>query len=325
MRTVSENTAAHSDAIGCTGADRVPWCANAGLIMLQAAKLTLALIYTLTALAVVGCTGQPQQGPLSITYVANCGFIIECGENKILVDALLGADDSPWYYLPSDSVEALMVAAESPFDGVDVIAVTHAHADHFDPDNVARHMKQDTGAILVCPPQAEEKMLSNPLYPEIRDRIHAVQAPADSVVVMDIAGIRLSVFPGHHSPYYESDSLTGETVDRHRNVQHLEFLFTADGCTVFHTGDALLNDFERYQKLGLGRDSIDLALVHEWRNAGEQLSFEQKLVHDVIRPERIILMHLTPGREPSGHPEQQVGIAREVIIPRQLMQTWSFD
>ena len=55
------------------------------------------------------------------------------------------------------------------------------------------------------------------------------------------------------------------------------------------------------------------------------MSFEQKLVHDVIRPERIILMHLIPGREPPGHPERQTGIAREIILPRQLMQTWSFD
>jgi L-ascorbate metabolism protein UlaG (beta-lactamase superfamily) len=287
-------------------------------------KLVSTLVLAAAAFAIVGCSQQLHRLSMKITYVDNCGFLVECGESKILIDALLAAGESPWYYLPSDSIVSLMSAAEPPFDNVDVIAVTHAHFDHFDPDVTCRHMKQDTGTILVCPPQAEEQMQSNQFYPEIRDRIHAVAAPADSVVTMDIAGIRVSALAGHHSPYYETDSLTGETVDRHRNTQHLEFLFTAGGRTIIHTGDAPLNDFERYKKLGLGRDSIDLAFIHMWRG-GEQMSFEQKLVHDVIRPERIILMHLIPGREPSGHPEQQDGIAREVIVPRQLMQTWSFD
>lgn len=167
-------------------------------------------------------------------------------------------------------------------------------------------------------------MRSNPLHAEIRDRIRVVDVPLDSVVTVDIAGIRVSAFAGQHSPYYETDSVTGETVNRHRDVQHLEYLFSFGGRTVYHGGDVLLNDFERYTKLGLGQDSIDLAFVHAW-HGGERLSFEQKLVHDVIRPERIFLIHLIPGREPPGDPEQQAGIAKEIILPRTSLQTWTFE
>ena len=291
---------------------------------LQTRAVIAATVFALTIFSVAGCVGATQHEPIKVTYVANCGFIVECGNHKILIDALLAAGESPWYYLPSDSMATLMTRAEPPFDNVDLIAVTHAHFDHFDPDVACRHLKQDTGAILVCPSQAEEQMRASPFYEEIKERIHAVATPPDSVVDMEISGIRLSVSSGHHSPYYEPDSLTGGTVDRHRNVEHLEFLISAGGRTFFHTGDAQLNDFERYKKLGLGRDSIDLGLIHVWRG-GERLSFEQKLVHDVIRPKVIILTHLAPGREPEGNPEQQAGIAREIILPRRLMQTWLFE
>jgi len=298
------------------------WATGLNPVAHFAGRISAVTAFVVSAL--MACAGQPHRPGMTVTYVASAGFIVECGGTKFLVDALLKADTSQWYYAPSDSVEELMRTARPPFDNVDLIAITHAHVDHFDPDVVSLHMRQDTGAVLICPPQVEDKMQASPYYGEIRGRIRAVAAPPDSVVTMDIGGIQVSAFSGHHSPYYELSSATGESVDRHRNVQHLEFLFRAGGRTVFDCGDAVLNDFERYSRLGLSRDSVDLALIHMWRG-GERLSFEQKLVHDVIRPQCVILMHLVPGLKPPGDPEKQEGIAREIIVPKQLMQTWSFD
>jgi len=284
----------------------------------------LYLLLLGSALTVSGCARHEERPPLTVTYVANCGFVVECEDEKLLIDALFGGGESPWYFSPPDSAVQLMSAARPPFDDVDLIAVTHAHRDHFNADIVVSYLTQNREAVLVCPPQVAQQMQTCGQYAALEERIHVVAAPPDSTVAMTLGGIEMRTLPGRHSPYYEEDEATGETVDRHRDVQHLEYLFTVNGRTLFHCGDAELNDFERYSNFGLGNESLDLALV-PWWDASEQLSFSQRLVRDVIRPDRIIMMHLMRDREPAGHPERQQTVARQVILPDHTMQTWTFD
>ena len=289
-----------------------------------AMRLLLFVLLVGSALTVSGCAHHEERLPLTVTYIANCGFVVECGDEKILIDALFGGWESPWYFSPPDSAVQLMTAARPPFDDVDLIAVTHTHRDHFDAHIVVSYMKENREAIIVCPPQVVQQMQTCEQYTALEERIHLVAAPPDSTVIMALGGIEMRILPGRHSPYYEEDEATGETVDRHGDVQHLEYLFTINGRKLFHCGDAELNDFERYRNFGLGNESIDLAFV-PWWNASEQLSFTQRLVRDVIRPDRIILMHLIPDREPAGHPERQQTVAGQVILPAHTMQTWTFE
>jgi L-ascorbate metabolism protein UlaG (beta-lactamase superfamily) len=277
-----------------------------------------------SALTVFGCAGHEERPPLTVTYVANAGFMVECGDEKILIDALFGGWESPWYFSPPDSIVQLMSAAQAPFDEVDLIAVTHAHRDHFSAEIVMSYLQHNRQAELVCPPQVVQQLQADRQYAELEKRILVIAAPPDTAVATTVGGIQLRILPGRHSPYYEEDEATGETVDRHRDVQHLEYLFTINGRPLFHCGDAELNDFERYRKFGLGNEPIDLAFV-PWWDASDQLSFHQRLVRDVFRPDRIILMHLMPDREPTGHPEQQEGVARQVVLPTHTMQTWTFE
>ncbi|MCX6830200.1 MAG: MBL fold metallo-hydrolase [candidate division Zixibacteria bacterium] len=268
------------------------------------------------------CAGYHENSPLAVTYVANEGFLIECENKKILIDALFGGKAQP-YFIPSDSIVELMKAAQSPFDNIDLIAVTHAHMDHFNPQIVAAHMKHNPRAILVCPPQVGEKLESAADYSAIKDRIRAVWSPSDSAISTEIAGMKLRIFPGRHGAYYELDSLTGQSVDIHRNVQHLEYLFSIGNRASYHCGDAPMNDMKRYQSYTLERDSIDVACV-QWWDAKEALSFRQKLIKDILRPDRVILMHLAPARPPRGNPERQTVVAKEVIVPRRSMEKWIF-
>jgi L-ascorbate metabolism protein UlaG (beta-lactamase superfamily) len=278
----------------------------------------------LSALVISSLAGaqQPDKQPLTVTYVGNEGFLIECGGKKILVDALFGGWEADWCQVPPDSVVELMKAARPPFDNVDLIAVTHAHVDHFDADIVAAHMKNNPRGILVCSEQARQKLDSAGHITDIGDRIRVVPPSGDSSIAMQIAGIGLTAFPIPHGAYWETDEKTGEKVNRHRNVQHLGFLFTVGGRTLFHGGDSPLNDFELYRLSGLDRARIDVAFV-EWWCAWNAGGVQQKVVREVIRPDRIIVMHLAPGKELPLQRQEQKPLAREIIVPRQPLEKWT--
>ena len=95
---------------------------------------------------------QQEKPPLTVTYVANEGFMIESEGKKILIDAVFGGFEPTWCQVPPDSVVELMTAARPPFDSINLITVTHAHLDHFNADIVAVHMKHNRRGILVCTP-----------------------------------------------------------------------------------------------------------------------------------------------------------------------------
>ncbi len=283
--------------------------------------LVYALLFELI-LAPLTLSDQQNKPPLTVTYVANEGFLVECEGKKILIDALSGGFQATWCQVPPDSVVELMTAAQPPFDSVDLIAVTHAHVDHFNADIVAGHMKHNPLGVLVCTPHTAQKLESSEHYSEIKSRIRIVPAPGDSAVAMELPAIDLLVLPTGHGPYWEKDEITGEVIDRHRNVQHLEFLFAIGGWRLFHCGDASLDDFDGYRSYDLERENIDVAFLHWW-GAWDDTSSSQKLVREVLRPERIFLMHLMPRQALPSQPEQQKPVARQIIIPHQPMQKWT--
>jgi L-ascorbate metabolism protein UlaG (beta-lactamase superfamily) len=281
--------------------------------------LTIALVLLLT---IPAASGEQTRTPLTVTYVANEGFIIACQDKKVVIDALFGGWESNDYRMPSDSTIALMKAAQPPFDSVDVLAVTHVHDDHFSPTIVASHMRHDLGCTLVCTPQVVEKLAGIEGYSEFSSRIRPVCGPVDSAITISISGLEITVIVGQHGAYYETDEKTGKSVNLHAGVQHLEYLISMCGRTVYHSGDAPLNDTERYRRLGFGQSTIDLALVQRF-SPREVMSFGEKLIWDVIRPEKVILMHMRPGQDYAEPENKKVCADRGIIVPRVSLETWT--
>ncbi len=282
------------------------------------------LILLTAAFFLAGCSGPSHRSPLTVTYVANDGFLVESGGKKILIDALFGGFEGDWCFLPSDSVIELMRQALPPFDNVDIIAVTHYHVDHVNAGIVADNLIHNRSGILVCPPPVEQALSKLPQYPEIRDRIRALSIPVDSTMSTRIAGVDMKIMRSPHSAYMETDTVTGESIDRHRQVEQLEYLFTVGGRTIYHCGDASLGLRSRYERFGFGAASIDLAFV-QWWDAKEKPSTRQVLVRDIIRPRRVILMHMFPNRPPIDNPQWQQLVAPEVIVPTKSMDKWTFQ
>lgn len=91
------------------------------------------------------------------TYIANEGVLVVDGEMKILFDPLFH-ESIGRYLTPSEEQRAAILAGKAPYDGVDVMFVSHAHSDHFAADDANAWMKKNRKARLVAPQQAVDAM-----------------------------------------------------------------------------------------------------------------------------------------------------------------------
>ncbi len=281
------------------------------------------IIRLITLLVIVACSGSNRDKELVVTNIANAGFMVQSGGSKILIDAPFGGFKSDWCYVASDSVRELMTNAKPPFDDVQIIAYTHNHPDHFNPRFAVEHLLHNSKAIVVCTGQADKMLAKEEHYSEIKSRVRAVSIPSDSAVEFTHSGIWMKAIRTPHLPSGVTDSVTGEQIDGNRDLEHLEFIFALGDYNIYHSGDASLDNRLRYEKYGFDKHPIDLAFVPRW-NSYERLTFGQTLVRDIIKPDRIILIHIEKDSRLTNNPEWQSRIARQVIFPERPMQTWTF-
>jgi len=216
-----------------------------------------------------------QKGPLVLTYIANCGVLVSSGDLKVLVDALFDKPN-PEYRAPTPDVLDKILMGEPPYDGVDIVLVTHNHPDHFDAALAVRYLEARADPVLLAPSDAVEAMRNAagdwtsiaprvvPLDIKVGDRNDRVQGR-----------IPITVFRTLHSGDRESP-------------MNLMYLFELDGRRIFHEGDSNGKP-EVYQSFELGSASVDLALVHFWFPLEPNCA---NFLQEVLKPDHIALTHL---------------------------------
>ena len=221
---------------------------------------------------------DPPGGEISVTYVANEGFLISAGETKVLVDALYREGVPGYEVIPEERRELLETAAP-PFDGVDLILATHFHPDHFDAHAVGRHLTSNPAARFVTTEQTRNQMRD--LFPEfevVGDRVIGI-TPAEGTIrevagIHEATGVGLRVANLHHG--------------RDRPIENIGFLIDIGGMRLLHVGDteALAPDYARYD---LVSEKIDVAFLPFY-----QLVFDtwRASVPPAIDADRIVIMHV---------------------------------
>ncbi|MCH7995743.1 MAG: MBL fold metallo-hydrolase, partial [Planctomycetes bacterium] len=115
----------------------------------------MALVGSMVA-AVAG-SDVPSVSQVTITYLANEGIMVTSGDKAVLVDALFRGGVSS-YELHEPAELEKIETAKPPYDRVDLVLVTHFHADHFDAASVVRHLENNKNAVLVTSEQVAKEV-----------------------------------------------------------------------------------------------------------------------------------------------------------------------
>lgn len=226
-----------------------------------------------------------------VTYIANEGFLLSCGEDKILVDAIFGGIKGNWCEQPSDSVINLMVNGQPPFDRVDVVLVTHRHTDHFNENIVSRVMLQNSNTMIVCPDQVNDQLKKLSSYSSFSDRVRPI--PSHNIdTTFSIGSVKVRAVNLNHGSFYEKDSVTGEVHDLHKDVENVAYIVKSNGSTFVHSGDAAIKSFEKYESGKFETDTVDFAFMDRIFMKPEGM----KVIGEIIQPQMLIFMHIEPDR-----------------------------
>ena len=216
-----------------------------------------------------------KERPLELTYVANMGVLVGSGDTKVLIDALFDKPN-PEYRAPApETLERIMTGA-APFDGVDLVLVTHDHPDHFDAGLAVRYLETHSEPLLLAPADAVEAMRRAAAdWAKIGPRVVAIDLKVGEKETKDLKGVPLTACRTLHSG------------DRDAPM-NLMFLFELGGRRVWHEGDTNGKP-DVFQGFGLGGAPVDLAIVHYWFPLEPQCA---RFLQEVLAPGHIALTHL---------------------------------
>lgn len=221
-----------------------------------------------------GRTGEAA-GPFTLTYVANMGVLVSSGDTKVLVDALFDRPN-PDYRAPTPETLGKIMKGEAPFDGVDLVLVTHDHPDHFDAALAVRFLEARSEPVLVAPQDAVEAMRRAAAdWPRIEPRVVPVGLEVGEKRSLDVMGIPVMACRTLHSGDRDSP-------------MNLMYLFEIDGRRVWHEGDPN-GRCEIFEAFGLKDARLDLAVVHFWYPLEPSCA---RFLQEALRPEHIVLTHL---------------------------------
>jgi L-ascorbate metabolism protein UlaG (beta-lactamase superfamily) len=250
-----------------------------------------AFVLTLICCFCLGLEGA--EPAAKVTYVANEGFLVELGDSKILVDALFHDQTINWCHVSdSDTLESIE-RAKAPFDDVDLILITHWHIDHFNPTMVLKHLRSNPDATVVGSPQVVTKLRAEQAWTkELEGRVREIDLAMFDSDEMTVRGIRLVSHRIRHNQYLITDETTGESRNKHEQVENLAYLVEVDGVRFAHFGDAFLRENkEFFDGVHFPKQKIDMVFLEGW--SPETLA----IVDEWMTPDQVIFMHMPSDEE----------------------------
>jgi L-ascorbate metabolism protein UlaG (beta-lactamase superfamily) len=230
--------------------------------------------------------------PVSVTYIGNAGFMITAGDKKILIDAL-------WKSLAEgDPRPADISDAQPPYDDIDLILITHDHADHFAPDIVCEYMKNNPDTAVVAPKTAVHALMAH----GCRDAaLIDLEAEHSTQMIVNDIGVK-AMFLSHGMANYEN----------------LGYLVTTGGRRFFHTGDveftAAVYDLRNF---GIWDTPLDVAFIAHFFLINESSSILRG-----VPPNYIVPMHYF-FTDPEFDPAAVLAVYPDAVLFEEELESWT--
>ena len=247
--------------------------------------MTKIALYLPAGMALVGSTvaavagsDVPSASQVTITYLANEGIMVTSGDKSVLVDALFRGGVSGYERHESAELEKIETA-KPPYDGVDLVLVTHFHADHFHAGSVVRYLEHNKNAVLVTSEQvAKEVQEAAADIARIASRIRARTPDVKDRETDESSGIRVDVLGLSHGG------------GRFEKVRNMGYVIHLGGKRILHVGDAQIDNacFEPMEQFAKG---VDVACLPHWM---VEHPTGVAFVRDVLKPKQLIVFHIMP-------------------------------
>ena len=216
-----------------------------------------------------------EKDSIIVTYIANCGFLIEMESTKIIIDGIF-TNGFNRYETPDSSTLDLMLKGSAPFDDIDYVLITHKHADHFDSKTVSSFMINNIDSKLICPKQVDDELKkNNESYNLFSQRV--IECTPQTFISKKINLDALAII-GYRTAHMN---------ERNKHIENVAFLVKIGDKSIFHTGDADPNQIYRYSGKTPSEESIDIAFIN-----GAFVNHKNfKLTNDFINADTNVAMH----------------------------------
>ena len=216
---------------------------------------------------------------VKVVYVGNEGVLVTHAGRSVLIDGLHREYD-PDYLFPPPELLSAMESARPPFNNVRVVLVSHIHLDHFHPESVGLHLKNNPKATLVSSAQTTLEIAKNYRdHESVRNQVREFTPEWKQKKQFDIEGIKVTVLGMKHGS------------DRFWWVKNLGHLVEIGGKKLFQFGEADMT-VENFAAFDLPKEKIDVAFVPYWYFLSES---GRKLVREQIAAKTYVAVHIPPA------------------------------
>lgn len=218
--------------------------------------------------------GKGGRVSFELTYLGCEGVLVRSGAGTVLIDGLFGDEAAPFGMPPAPVLEKLR-DARPPFNHIDLVLATHHHADHFDAESVARHLRANPHARFVSTPQAVVQA-GEATHGACAERLHALDPGDGETVRFDLGAVTVEAFGLSHGRVHYAD------------VQHLGFVVSMGGRSLMHLGDGIIDE-KALRAAGVLDRVIDVGVVPFWFLT---YPFGKRLVANGFRPRALFAVHV---------------------------------
>jgi L-ascorbate metabolism protein UlaG (beta-lactamase superfamily) len=233
----------------------------------------------------------------SARYLANEAVMVSVGSHKVLFDPFFSETFGIYQKMP-DAMLRDIEAATPPYDDIDLIVISHAHADHFDARRVLAYLIAHPSTHLVGPLQAIAAIRKIQAMEKLPMQLHEVSLQiGDAAVQLQVNALTIDAVRIPHAGWPSRAEV--ENLVFRVSLEQGDHVFP-EQITVMHMGDA--------------DPDIDHFLPHRQH-------WQSKTTHLVFPPYwffasaegRDILQSVVQAR-------QQIGVHVPVAIPMSLQQ-----
>jgi len=216
-----------------------------------------------------------QGSEIKVTFVSSSGFLIENGEQSILIDSLFGhiaARKRPSPADPDPGVYQKMISASAPFDKAKLVLITHSDLDHHHKETLKSFLGSNDKAEVVMPFESQ-------FYKNFEDRLIHLWPGQGKASSLDVNGVIVTAIGVKHIGT--------------RDANHQAYFVEFGDNNFLHLADVGGSSGEVIEQLEICKMAIgkpvDLVFITYW---GLEVDGVLEAIEKLLSPDTIVAMHI---------------------------------